>query len=182
MVANDQLARIIVSVQAQYLNVEAAESISSYIFSYKVSIYNQQPTPVYVFSRQWVAVDSNGNEIALTDPNLLMRQIDIQPGDTYVHQGTCRLATTTGIITGLVGLQFADGEIAWQPIPRKLLSCPVRLVSDNTLIVKNGIITATPKNIFGFKTTDSYILKPIIATNQLQWQASGKAVELGYAK
>lgn len=44
-----------------------------------------------------------------------------------------------------------------------------------------GKITVTPREQFGIKTTDTYILTPTISQNQLTWQASGGGVDNGYA-
>ena len=50
----------------------------------------------------------------------------------------------------------------------------------NTATVSAGIITLTPKNQYGIKNEESYILTPSINNDTLVWQVSGGAIEAGY--
>lgn len=47
--------------------------------------------------------------------------------------------------------------------------------------VASGVITATPRALYGIKATDTYILTPTAKNNQLTWASSGGGVEQGYA-
>jgi prepilin-type N-terminal cleavage/methylation domain-containing protein len=49
------------------------------------------------------------------------------------------------------------------------------------VIVKNGIITATPLAWDGILMTDTYILTPSAVRNEITWMPSGKGIEHGYA-
>lgn len=46
----------------------------------------------------------------------------------------------------------------------------------------NGIINITPKNKYGIKSKDTYVLTPVSIHSVLTWQASGGGVAAGYAK
>lgn len=52
---------------------------------------------------------------------------------------------------------------------------------DNIIVGNSGIITVTPRDLYGIKAKDSYILTPIVKNNQLVWISSGGGVEEGYA-
>lgn len=52
---------------------------------------------------------------------------------------------------------------------------------DSIIISDGAVITITPKNQFGIKDTDTYILTPTVQSNQLVWAASGGGVTNGYA-
>lgn len=46
----------------------------------------------------------------------------------------------------------------------------------------NGIITVTPNNKYGIKSTDTYELIPKVASDQLIWSTAGGAIKAGYVK
>lgn len=50
------------------------------------------------------------------------------------------------------------------------------------LSVKDGVISVSPAEKNGIKTTDTYILKPEIKSGMIVWQSSGGGVSQGYAK
>ncbi len=45
----------------------------------------------------------------------------------------------------------------------------------------SGVITITPKNLYGISATDTYILTPNNTNDMLTWQSSGQGVVNGYA-
>jgi type IV pilus assembly protein PilA len=53
---------------------------------------------------------------------------------------------------------------------------------DGIIVSDGGVITVTPRNLYGIKTTDTYVLKPDVKNNQLIWTSSGGGVGQGYAK
>lgn len=52
---------------------------------------------------------------------------------------------------------------------------------DSVIISNNGIITVTPKKLYGITAQDTYILTPTAQNNQLTWTSSGGGVTNGYA-
>jgi type IV pilus assembly protein PilA len=52
---------------------------------------------------------------------------------------------------------------------------------DGVIVGDNGVIAVTPRNLYGVKKTDTYILTPGIKNNQLVWTSGGGGVEQGYA-
>lgn len=52
---------------------------------------------------------------------------------------------------------------------------------DNITVNDKGVITITPKEKYGIKSSDKYILTPKAHDNSLTWKASGKGVTEGYA-
>jgi type IV pilus assembly protein PilA len=52
---------------------------------------------------------------------------------------------------------------------------------DNITVAAEGVITITPKEKYGIKATDVYILTPTDANDALTWQSSGQGVTDGYA-
>lgn len=54
---------------------------------------------------------------------------------------------------------------------------------DSVIASNGGVITITPRNLHGIKSSDTYILTPEVKNNnQLVWTRSGGGVTSGYAK
>ncbi|EKE01937.1 MAG: type IV-A pilin protein PilA [uncultured bacterium] len=52
---------------------------------------------------------------------------------------------------------------------------------DGVVVGDMGVIAVTPRDLYGIKPTDNYILTPAAQNNQLTWTSSGGGVEQGYA-
>ena len=52
---------------------------------------------------------------------------------------------------------------------------------DNVNVTTGGVITVTPREMYGIKSTDTYILTPTETDNTLTWASSGQGVTDGYA-
>lgn len=52
---------------------------------------------------------------------------------------------------------------------------------DSVIVSSGGIITITPKTLYGITPQDTYILTPAAQNNQLIWTSSGGGVTNGYA-
>ena len=52
---------------------------------------------------------------------------------------------------------------------------------DSITIGENSIVTIVPKNLYGIKSSDTYVITPTIAGTQLTWDSSGGGVDNGYA-
>lgn len=52
---------------------------------------------------------------------------------------------------------------------------------DSVTVASGGIITVTPKNLYGITASDLYILTPTETNNTLTWVSSGQGVTNGYA-
>lgn len=52
---------------------------------------------------------------------------------------------------------------------------------DSVIVGDVGIITVTPKALFGISAKDTYIITPTPINNQLTWASSGGGVDNGYA-
>jgi type IV pilus assembly protein PilA len=52
---------------------------------------------------------------------------------------------------------------------------------DSIIVGEAGKITVTPRNLYGIKTADNFILTPNISNNNLIWVSSGGGVDQGYA-
>lgn len=52
---------------------------------------------------------------------------------------------------------------------------------DSIDVATGGVITVTPKNLYGITAADVYILTPTITSDTLTWASSGQGVANGYA-
>lgn len=71
----------------------------------------------------------------------------------------------------------SGGDVSIPTNPQKELAS--NLIKEAT-ISGSGVITIVPKELHGFKKSDTYILTPKILNQQLNWQTSGGAVDAGY--
>ena len=53
---------------------------------------------------------------------------------------------------------------------------------DSVDVGDKGVITVTPKNLYGISTSDNYTLTPTINNDMLTWQSGGQGVIDGYAR
>ena len=67
-------------------------------------------------------------------------------------------------------------------IPQPIINQNPQQLLSQVAVQADGRIVAEPKAIKGFNESDQYILTPSVTYGHLSWQASGQAVELGYAK
>jgi len=52
---------------------------------------------------------------------------------------------------------------------------------DGVIVEGDGVILVTPRNLYGIKPADTYVLTPNVEHSQLIWVSSGGGVEQGYA-
>lgn len=52
---------------------------------------------------------------------------------------------------------------------------------DSIAVAAGAKITVTPRNLYGIKAQDTYILTPSISNDRLTWVSSGGGVDDGYA-
>lgn len=52
---------------------------------------------------------------------------------------------------------------------------------DSIAVTAEGVISVIPKNKYGVKPADTYVLTPTISNNTLTWASSGQGVTDGYA-
>lgn len=51
---------------------------------------------------------------------------------------------------------------------------------DSIIVGDSGVITATPRDKYGIKPADNYILEPSIKNEQLIWEVKGGGKDAGY--
>lgn len=52
---------------------------------------------------------------------------------------------------------------------------------DSIIVADGAKITITPRNLYGIKAQDTYILTPAVSNDRLTWTSSGGGVDQGYA-
>lgn len=75
------------------------------------------------------------------------------------------------------GLEHCNG--GERDIPANMTSSSQAGLVDS-IQVKQGVITLTPKNAEGFSSEDQLILTPTLSQHRIHWQRSGTAVQKGY--
>lgn len=142
MDASNVLAQIKISVTSRYLTVPTQYMALSHsrqkpvhLFHYDIAIQNNTSEVVAIFSKHWMAIDTQDNEQVLENQGMMVKQTPIQPGEEYIYQGMCQLATPEGVLAGLIGVQLKNGEVYWVPVPKHAMCRPVRLVANQSAAV-----------------------------------------------
>jgi ApaG protein len=123
------------TVPTQYMALSHARQKPMHLFHYDIGIHNHSADVVAIFSKYWVAIDAKGNEQVLENEGMMIKQSPLLAGQEYIYQGMCQLATPEGVVAGLVGIQFKNGDVQWIPIPKHTLCRPVRLVMNDSIAV-----------------------------------------------
>lgn len=142
MNATDVMSQIKITVTSRYLTVPTQYMALSHnqnrpvhLFHYDIAIQNKTSEVVAIFSKHWIAIDAKGFEQVLESQGMMVKQTPVQPNEEYIYQGMCHLATPEGLLAGLIGVQFKNGDVYWFPVPKHTMCRPVRLVVNDSAAV-----------------------------------------------
>jgi ApaG protein len=71
-----------------------------YIFSYTITIHNQQNFEVQLLSRKWEIFDSIGTKHTVEGEGVIGLQPIIKPGEVFTYSSWCPLDSTMGRMNG----------------------------------------------------------------------------------
>lgn len=116
-------ARLAPAAEARsYLPANAASSVALYTF--RVRITNQGTVPARLLERHIVIVDGDGTRSDIEGEGVIGQKPHLRPGETFVHDSCCDLATIWGTLEGSYTFQDDAGERIVVAIPRLLLTPP----------------------------------------------------------
>jgi len=118
-------ARLVPPPQARsYLAASAEGSVALYTF--RVRITNQGAVPARLLERHLIILDGDGVRQDVAGEGVIGQKPHLKPGETFVYDSYCHLATTWGTLEG--SYTFADdtGERFPVMIPRFLLTPPAQ--------------------------------------------------------
>ena len=113
-----------VFVESTYLEDHSDPYESSYLWSYKVIIKNNEKEKVKLLSRHWKIFDSNGNFREVKGKGVVGEQPTIEPGDEFEYTSGTPLKTSSGIMHGSYKMLSFDGKEFKVDIPAFSLDIP----------------------------------------------------------
>jgi ApaG protein len=105
---------VIPSYREDFSNSEKQQ----YLFSYKVSIENNNDYSVQLMKRHWYIFDSNSTYSEVSGEGVVGQTPVIEPGDVYEYESACNLKTEIGKMHGTYLMQRSlDGNFFKVEIP-----------------------------------------------------------------
>ena len=80
-----------ISVFSLFEERMSAAPQGSFVFSYRISIENQNDFPVQLLRRHWFITDSNGLKREIEGPGVVGEQPVIAPGENFSYTSACDL-------------------------------------------------------------------------------------------
>lgn len=117
-----------ISVVARYENNLSSAAMESFVFSYQITIENQNDFPIQLLRRHWFVFDSIALNREVEGPGVVGETPIIQPGEFYQYSSACDLRTIRGTMTGYYTMQALGQRSTMQVnIPKFSLEAPYGL-------------------------------------------------------
>ncbi|MFM2195158.1 MAG: efflux protein ApaG [Bacteroidota bacterium] len=95
-----------VMVQAKFEKALSSISNNNFIFSYMVTIENQNEFPVQLLRRHWFVADAAGVNREIEGPGVIGEQPIIEPGSSFSYTSACDLMSPFGTMIGYYSMQI----------------------------------------------------------------------------
>jgi ApaG protein len=117
-----------VSVGTQYEDDFSNPANRHYIFSYKITIENQNPFSIQLLRRHWFIKDTLSNLREVEGEGVIGQQPVLAPGDVYEYESACNLSSDIGSMRGTyLFRKDNDGKLFKVSIPEFFLVTNARL-------------------------------------------------------
>ncbi len=117
-----------IRVSTQFLKEYSKPALNHFMFSYKITIENQNPFAVQLLSRVWHIKDSGASERLVEGEGVVGQTPVIGSGELYTYESGCNL---TGELGSMKGKYFfkrvADESFFEAEIPEFNLAVPWRM-------------------------------------------------------
>ena len=113
-----------ISIDTAYLTEQSDPEAHRYVFSYHITITNNNAFPVQLISRRWLITDGNEQTQEVNGEGVVGEQPVIQPGQSYSYTSGTVLPTEVGSMQGHYSMvSETHGEFI-APIPAFTLALP----------------------------------------------------------
>lgn len=116
-----------IHVKTEFLQEYSKPALNHYLFSYQITITNQNPFSVQLLRRHWFIKDS-GSPIKQVEGEGVVGQMPvIEPGESYTYESGCNLTSEIGSMKGTYQfIRLYDESKFYAEIPEFNLICPWR--------------------------------------------------------
>lgn len=113
-----------VKVQAQtiFLDEYSNAEKSHYLFCYKITITNNNPSKVKLLNRHWIIIDSNSKKTEVKGSGVVGQQPELAPEESYQYYSFCNLETNFGTMEGYYEMLDDNQSNFLVEIPRFFLA------------------------------------------------------------
>ncbi len=114
-----------VTVAVKYEENLSSALMESFVFSYHITMENQNDFPVKLLRRHWYVFDSIALKREVEGPGVVGETPVIKPGEFYSYSSACDLRSLRGTMTGFYTMQ-QEGvrELLHIKIPKFTLEVP----------------------------------------------------------
>lgn len=93
-------AGVEVSVKSNFMPKLSRPSFGYFVFTYDITITNNNEFPVQLLTRKWFCIDSTGEVDMVEGEGVLGVQPTIQPGESYSYQSGTHFSSPIGKMSG----------------------------------------------------------------------------------
>jgi len=108
---------ISVSVKTEYIASQFIEHEKHYVFSYSISITNNDSKAVKLLSRYWLITDGDNKTSTVAGEGVIGKQPTIEPAKTFTYTSGCILKTPVGTMEGHYQVVDNDNKLQQVEIP-----------------------------------------------------------------
>lgn len=120
----DPSTLIKIEIATRFLPNQSDPESHRFVFSYEITITNENNQAVKLLSRRWVVTDGNEHVQEIEGEGVVGEQPVIQAHDSYKYTSGTVLATHVGSMFGHYSMETAEGEPFNAPIPAFTLAQP----------------------------------------------------------
>ncbi|OMH32155.1 Co2+/Mg2+ efflux protein ApaG [Motiliproteus sp. MSK22-1] len=113
-----------IDVETQYLDEQSDPDNKRYVFSYLITITNNDTESVQLLSRYWQITDGDQQIQEVEGQGVIGEQPTISPGESYTYTSGTVIATEVGSMTGHYRMRTASGDHFEAPIQAFTLALP----------------------------------------------------------
>jgi ApaG protein len=117
-----------ITVVASYQEEFSNPDNSNFLFSYNVTIENENDYAVQLLRRHWYIFDSSGEQTEVEGEGVIGEKPILEPGQLFSYQSACNLTTDFGKMHGTYTMiRLSDGMYFEAIIPEFQLIAPYKL-------------------------------------------------------
>ena len=113
-----------IDVETQYLDEQSDPDNKRYVFSYLITITNNDTEAVQLLSRYWQITDGDQQIQEVEGQGVIGEQPTISPGESYTYTSGTVIATEVGSMAGHYRMRTVSGDHFEAPIQAFTLALP----------------------------------------------------------
>ena len=113
-----------ITISTRFLDNQSEPEENRFVFSYTITITNNERESVQLLSRHWIIKDANNKFEEVIGEGVIGEQPIIKSGETYEYTSGVILDTEIGTMEGFYDMSYPDQKIQKAKIPLFTLSIP----------------------------------------------------------